>query len=143
MEDLLQQPRIKIQFVSQISVPFANFPRRIAGGNGIRLHIFGDNGTRANHRAIANGYSRQNHGAVGNPGMIADDDISATIGKVRRLRVMTQRENGSLRANGDIVPGSNMKLSAIKQAAKIDDIPLSQVNLSSIEKTATGLHGCT
>ena len=104
-----QQPGSKIQFVAQVFTSLADFARWIAGDDRIGFDIFDHDGTRANHGSVANGYSRKNNSAIGNPDPVANNDIAAAVGKVRGLRVVTECQNGRFRPNGNVVAGPDMK----------------------------------
>ena len=118
--------------IFQILVALADFARRVASYNGVRFHIFSYHGAGAHYRAIANGDSRKDDGAIGNPNPVADDYFSATVRKIRRLRIMPQRKNGSLRPDGNVIASLDFEFPAVEQAVEINNISFSKMNLPAI-----------
>src|SRR5690606_3429810 len=53
---------------------FTNHPTGIAGSNDIFRDIFGNNGSRTNHRIFTNGYARIYHRMSTDPHVIANGD---------------------------------------------------------------------
>jgi hypothetical protein len=136
----LNQPRGKAARVAQVHASGPNRLRRRTRDNRVCLDITRDDGAGANHRTLSNPDSRQDNRAVTDPRPISYNYIFALVGEVRRLRVMSERENGGFRSDGDVISDSDCMATPVKKAAEIDYIPVTQMNLASIQKAASHLH---
>jgi len=75
--------------------------------------------------------------------VIPNSDVTTSVFKVRRLWIVTERQDTRFGTDRDVGSRRYAMDPTVEQAAEVDDIAVPELDFSPIEESATALNPCS